>query len=447
MNINFENIKLKANHKVVFNLPNEQAKNILIFGNTINFFGFFYEDGQIDLMSMNEHDRRHFIWLVSQVKNKANICIIGEQEELDYYQKIFNWIGKHSIKCNVKFLKTIKPIDYINILDNGLKNMKFDYIVGNPPFGSVGGDTLHLKCLDLVYDKFIKKMLIIMPWGFVTKDTRSFKKYQIKFAPKLQYVKEILGNNFEGTKMASAAIYEFTNEENEMTILEDLSGNKTEKSDLTNISLFTPYEEKIVKYLENQRQQKIIGDCGRLNSWKKQVQGLNDDNYKNKLFKIIESSSAFKILKKEYNKNSNIYGLLVNRVNGACNGKYLTPNNGQILSSYNDFVNYFYNNPLGIGYNCLLFNSFISAENCKKSLQNSLLRFICFKLQIDHNMVAGRVYKYVPAIDWEDERCLTDEGLLEICGCPKDKAKEYAEYVKNYVEERDKEFESRKKKK
>ena len=30
-------------------------------------------------------------------------------------------------------------------------------------------------------------------------------------------------------------------------------------------------------------------------------------------------------------------------------------------------------------------------------------------------------------------------------GCPKDKAKEYAEYVKNYVEERDKEFEKQKK--
>ena len=125
--------------------------------------------------------------------------------------------------------------------------MKFDYIVGNPPFGSTGGDTRHLKCLDLVYDKFTKKMLIIMPWGFVIKDTKSFKKYQIKFAPKLQYVKEIAGNNFEGTSMFSAAIYEFTNEENEMTILEDLSGNKTEKSDLTNISLFTPYEKEIIK--------------------------------------------------------------------------------------------------------------------------------------------------------------------------------------------------------
>lgn len=32
-----------------------------------------------------------------------------------------------------------------------------------------------------------------------------------------------------------------------------------------------------------------------------------------------------------------------------------------------------------------------------------------------------------------------------MCGCPLDKAKEYAEYVKNYVETRDKEIESRKK--
>ena len=97
--------------------------------------------------------------------------------------------------------------------------MKFDYIVGNPPFGSVGGDTLHLKCLDMVYDQFITKMLIIMPWGFVTKDTRSFKKYQIKFAPKLQYVKEVLSSNFEGTSMFSTAIYEFYNNISKTTII------------------------------------------------------------------------------------------------------------------------------------------------------------------------------------------------------------------------------------
>ena len=95
----------------------------------------------------------------------------------------------------------------------------------------------------------------------------------------------------------------------------------------------------------------------------------------------------------------------------------------------------------------VIFNSAKSAYNCKLALERSLFRFILYKTQLDQHIYDKKTYKYIPDIDWEDSRCLTDEGLLEMCGCPKDKAKEYAEYVKNYVEERDKEFESRKKKK
>ena len=319
--------------------------------------------------------------------------------------------------------------------------MKFDYIIGNPPFGSVGGDTLHLKCLDMVYDKFIKKMLIIMPWGFVTKDTRSFKKYQIKFAPKLQYVKEILGNNFEGTKMASAAIYEFTNEENEMTILEDLSGNKTEKSDLTNVSRFTTYEEEIIKYLENQGQQLMVWAGGYSYCSKKSLnrKGIFDEKQINKLLNeaIIKNSQHL------YKYNSKTF-LITNNTNGGMNGTFMSSKAGLIFTNVDDLIRLFLERSICSGYAIIVLDSIKYAENCKKALQNPLLRFTCYKTQLDRTMVINRVYKYVPAIDWEDERCLTDEGLLEMCGCPKDKAKEYAEYVKNYVEERDKEFENRK---
>lgn len=420
-------IKLRVNHNVNFNLEDVKIKNLLIIGNTINFFGFF-NDGRINMMSMNKNDRYHYMWLLKRCKEKTNIYIIGESEECEYYTNLFNYFGSLGIRVNWKFMETKEPKDYLEKLYL-LKNMKFDYIVGNPPFGSVGGDTLHLKCLDMVYDKFIKKMLIIMPWGFATKDTRSFNKYQIKFAPKLQYVKEIAGNNFKGTCMASAAIYEFTNEETKTTILEDLSGNKTEKSDLTNISLFTPYEEEIIKYLESQGQQKIIGDTGRLNCWKKS----------NNIKELIDISLK--------NIDFNKFGLLVNRTNGNVNGRFLNSNNGLILHTYDDYFNFFINHKTSSGYNTLLFNSIKCANYCKIALQNPLLRFTCYKLQDSVAMVAKRVYKYIPAIDWEDERCLTDEGLLEMCGCPKDKAKEYAEYVKNYVEERDKEFENKKKRK
>ena len=226
-------IKLRVNHDVNFNLEDVKIKNLLIIGNTINFFGFF-NDNRIHMMAMNKNDRDHYKWLLKRCVEKTNIYIIGGSEECEYYTNAFNYFGSLDIKVNWKFMETKEPKDYLEKLSS-LKNMKFDYIVGNPPFGSTGGDTLHLKCLDIVYDKFIKKMLIVMPWGFVTKDTKSFKKYQIKFAPKLQYVKEIAVNNFEGTHMPSAAIYEFTNEETKTTILEDLSGIKTEKSDLTNV--------------------------------------------------------------------------------------------------------------------------------------------------------------------------------------------------------------------
>ena len=49
-----------------------------------------------------------------------------------------------------------------------------------------------------------------------------------------------------------------------------------------------------------------------------------------------------------------------------------------------------------------------------------------------------RVYKYVPAIDWSDDKVKTDVGLLEVCGCPHDKAVEYAEYCKKIIDEVDK---------
>ena len=46
--------------------------------------------------------------------------------------------------------------------------------------------------------------------------------------------------------------------------------------------------------------------------------------------------------------------------------------------------------------------------------------------------------KYIPNINWSDDRVKTDEGLLEVCGCPKDKCKEYAEYCKKVINEVDK---------
>ena len=127
-------IKLRVNHNVNFNLEDVKIKNLLIIGNTINFFGFF-NDGRINMMSMNKNDRYHYMWLLKRCKEKTNIYIIGESEECEYYTNVFNYFGSLGIKVNWKFMETKEPKDYLEKLSS-LKNMKFDYIVGNPPYNA-----------------------------------------------------------------------------------------------------------------------------------------------------------------------------------------------------------------------------------------------------------------------------------------------------------------------
>ena len=64
------------------------------------------------------------------------------------------------------------------------------------------------------------------------------------------------------------------------------------------------------------------------------------------------------------------------------------------------------------------------------------MRFTIYRLQDDQSMYS-RIYKCITDINWEDPRVKTDEGLLEVCGCPKDKCKEYADYCRKVIEEVD----------
>ena len=442
LNNDLSGIKVSVNNTLILPLDNKKANSLLIFGNTINFFGRLDNDGNPALNEMNDNDRNHFFWLAQRLQQKTKVYIIGEVEEKEYYERLFKmFYDKFRLKVYYKFLETTNdnPKGYLTYMKQ-FKNMKFDYIVGNPPFGSVGGDTLHLKCTDMVYDKFNKKMIIIMPFGFVTKDTRSFKKYQEKFAPKLQYVKEISGSNFEGTCMFSTAIYEFTNKESETTVIEDISGNKIEKTDLTNISKFSTYENNIIQYLLNAGSQFVCWS-GNVDKRKKELIGMSESEAHSFLInKIIKNCE---ILKTELTEHYSS-GIVCNRANGSMNGQYITSKCGVIFDDYSDFENYFIKMFTSIGYTTILHKSHIASENCLKAIQNPLLRFCLHKTQVDQNMY-NKHYKYIPAIDWEDPRCLTDEGLLEMCGCPSDKAKEYAEYVKNYIDNVDKKFNENKK--
>ena len=307
---------------------------------------------------------------------------------------------------------------------------RFSVCIQNPPYGSVGGDTRHLrfvdKCLDLA-----ETQIVVMPFTFVTKlHHKPAKKYKEKFSPYLSEVEEVDSKYFKGTAMPNVGIYVFGNETKYIDIKYADSRIETLTS-LLDKSEFTNYELEFIQYLKNQGTQEIIWAGGNRKR-KSELQKIAVENHKDFLNKkIIDGCKNLKQHLKTYKS-----GLIVNNSNGGMNGKVFSSKNGQIFNSYKEFENFFIQRNVSNGYNVILFNSTKAAENCKIALKNPLLRFTCYRLQDDQNMLMI-VYKYIPAINWEDPRVKTDEGLLEVCGCPKDKCKEYADYCRKIIEEVD----------
>ena len=312
------------------------------------------------------------------------------------------------------------------------KGNKFDICLMNPPYGSVGGDTLHLKfvekCLSIA-----KKQIVVMPFTFVTKmNNKPAQKYKDKFDKYLTYVEEFDSKVFVVTNMPNVGIYAFDENKRSQSIkISKLNNNVENVDSLLNISEFSDYEQNIVKWLEKQGTQTIVwaGGSGKRSNELAQTNLNKDEFIKNK---IVHSCKKLKKCLLSYS-----VGLIVNQSNGGMNAKAFSSKNGQIFTTYDEFENFFIYRNISNGYNIILFDSKQDAENCRIALQNPLLRFTLYRLQNDQQMYA-RVYKYIPDIDWEDDRVKTDEGLLEVCGCPEDKAKEYAEYCKEIIEKVDK---------
>ena len=306
--------------------------------------------------------------------------------------------------------------------------MKFDICLMNPPYGSVGGDTIHLKFVDKCLN-IANTQVVVMPFKFVTKIYhKPAKKFKEKFSPYLSEVEEIDSKCFIGTAMYNVGIYVFGDETQNIDIKYVNSENEILES-LLDKSEFTVYEKEIISYLEKQGPQEIVWAGGN-RKLKSELQNIAVENHKDFLKKKIIDSC--KNLKQQLNTYKS--GLIVNNSNGKMNGKAFTSISGQIFNSYKEFENFFIERNVANGYNVILFNSPKAAENCKIALQNPLLRFTIYRSQDDQNM-AWRVYRYIPNIDWSDDRVKTDEGLLQLCGCPADKAKEYAEYCKKIIEE------------
>ena len=303
--------------------------------------------------------------------------------------------------------------------------MKFDICLMNPPYAT-SGNNIHLKFVDRIND-ICNKQVSIFPISLIKKHgIKSQDIYKEKFSIYLSEVEEVPSSLFIGTNMQNCGMYVFNKDKKENNIsVKILNSDIKNVKSLLDISEFTNYELEFIKYLEANGKQYIKHGPFHL---KRKYQKGND--IEEKVYNETKRNAEKTIPKNK------IY-LICNSVYGQFYAKFFSSKVGNIIDNFEDLVKYFASTDVGNAYNIMFFDTVKEAENCKIAMKNPLLRLTCYRTQHGNRMLANRVYRYIPAIDWSDERVKTDEGLLEMCGCPKDKCKEYADYCKKIINEVD----------
>ena len=312
---------------------------------------------------------------------------------------------------------------------------KFSICLMNPPYGSAGGETIHLKFVNKVLD-IADKQITIMPFNFVKKENRGYEKFKDKFSEYLIEIEEVAGDVFQSVNITNSnpAIYTFKNNKNsdKINII-----SKDDSYTITNVreissKKFTDYEKKIIEYLDKYGAQPGCW-AGGTGKRRQDVIGMSKSEEKE-----WEYNSARKNCKalKEYCEGhpDDHYILLANSHGAYPFAKYFSNLAGQIFDSYKETEQYLAELRKSSGFTTLIFNSHKAAENCKNAMLRPLLRLTLYRTQEDHALHYRKHFKYIPNIDWNDDRVKTDEGLLEVCGCPKDKCKEYTDYCKKIID-------------
>ena len=300
---------------------------------------------------------------------------------------------------------------------------RFDICIQNPPYSQRhNNNPIHFQFVEKVLE-IAEKQIVIMPSRILHTTSENYNPWKEKFDKTLLSAEELKSDVFEGTGMMDVAIYEFSNNKNTDNIkIKTLSSDKwEEKSSLFDSTIHNTYEDGILKLLDNNGNIKLFNL--KTGTSKKNINYVNDDRKK--------------VANKTLPKYKDKYLLSVNIANGGMNGHYMSSDAGKIFYNdiekvLNDWIN---RNVNAIKY--IVFNSKLAAENCRDAMKRPLLRFALYRTQDDQNM-NNKCYKYIADIDWEDNKVKTDKGILELCGCSKDKIDEYVKYCERIIDEVDK---------
>ena len=362
---------------------------------------------------------RMYDMAVKYAENNSVIYITDNKEKYDKFLELIN-NEKYGGNDDAWFIE-----DYRN-LDVEIGDMKFDIIIGNPPYGQhgLGSLDLHYEIAERLFGKYNEKMIFIMPGRVGFSTSEKFDKWKKKFTNVSNM--DFVGNPFENVAIAGVYIFTFENHNVDKVTVKGIEYNS-----LLDITPFTEYENKFMTKLKNENPNyngyKPIGSN---KEWTE-----NGENY-------------FDNYAEKHNFNKNEFYVLLSMANGSKIGQGIcisSQDKTHIVNGLNNLKNYckLSNNATKV---FAKFSTIEEAKNYLIAVQRPLCRFGLVKMQDDQNMTE-RVYKYIPDIDWTDDRTKTDEGILEMVGFSKEESKEFADYTKNYMAKIDEQFNNRPRKK
>lgn len=112
--------------------------------------------------------------------------------------------------------------------------------------------------------------------------------------------------------------------------------------------------------------------------------------------------------------------------------KAVTRFSGRILTGMRDAEDFLFSMEKRSGYSVLYLGSPKAAENVLSALSRPMfdIMFNCINL---NRSVYKDGYRFIPDIDWESDECLTDAGILRMCGCPPDRSEALAAHFSGNI--------------
>lgn len=291
--------------------------------------------------------------------------------------------------------------NFIEYMEND-KMPKFDVVIMNPPY-EVNNTTkpIHLVITKSMVEKY-SDVVCVMPNVWYRSYGDRHKDNKVFFSDKTKSIENIDNTNeIFGTSMADVSIFHFSKGYNfDYDTLKD--------------NPFVGIDKEIYDFL-NKKSKGMLGQ---------------DGLFDKKNLKFIRSTILNVKIK-------NKFVTFVSYANGSMNGKWISNKRKDTIIKSDDIFDFYKDKKNQGRRRLLLWETKIEAENFNKAIQLPILRFGLHKLQTDQNMPSLVWSAFPSKLDWSNPLVTTNEGILELCGCPKSKIKQYVKYVKDYMKKVD----------